>query len=753
MENTNNNKWKLSDVLLNHTKNVLMKQEQQRIKEELKQRMLDAQAQQLMPFVPGQPAIPPQEQPMPENFQEYMKNGGGISIDPSKKGTFKAQATRMGMSVQEAARHILANKEKYSPAMVKKANFARNFAKEEGGEMFDMDFMTGDDDDRKWWQFWKKDKSTSESDMLSKEINDIDNAIYYFSQKGSVGQQSFDERANNYYNPYTQRIENLKLKREQLTQKLNSIKSADSDRIAKAKKEKADKEKYEANKRRAEEEARIKAEQDIKNAQMDVYKAEDSSTNKQYGGQLDEYKSGGYTVRRSNDRKGKTHVVIGPDGTKKYFGDPGMGERSKSKYGKEAFYKRHAQNLKDNPYFRAYARATWEEGGEIENEDYEMVSGIANILQQVKDKENRRQIAENMIEDFEDEDVDYNLQKFMDMAKLKRGGEMIKRADGSYSQRGFWDNIRANKGSGKKPTKEMLAQERKIKRKAEEGGTLPSCEDGYYWNPDTQSCEPVNAMASITESKQFLQDMANSPLFAERYTRMTGVTDPNKIEKYRQEIINNLNTVKYKEDPEYLKVAEAAGVYSPGIFKKRHTIYRDSKDSSPETDLHELSHSSTKGFLNYKNKYTYEPYHLKNLYAVNDFDDRMKDLKDKDPSKYKNIMDFENALNFLYDTKKKAKYLLDSTEVKARIDVMRKGMQDAKLYDPVKENFTEEHFDKLKKLFLEKSSDNLLNAQDYLDILHNYSKEDIIDFFNNMVSNNPKDNSSMARRGGQMRYF
>jgi len=43
--------------------------------------------------------------------------------------------------------------------------------------------------------------------------------------------------------------------------------------------------------------------------------------------------------------------------------------------------------------------------------------------------------------------------------------EMIKRKDGSVSQRGMWDNIRAAKGSGKKPTKEMLKQERKIKRK------------------------------------------------------------------------------------------------------------------------------------------------------------------------------------------------------------------------------------------------------------------------------------------------
>jgi hypothetical protein len=43
--------------------------------------------------------------------------------------------------------------------------------------------------------------------------------------------------------------------------------------------------------------------------------------------------------------------------------------------------------------------------------------------------------------------------------------EMIKRADGSYSQRGLWDNIRANEGSGKKPTSEMLKQEKKIKLK------------------------------------------------------------------------------------------------------------------------------------------------------------------------------------------------------------------------------------------------------------------------------------------------
>ena len=53
---------------------------------------------------------------------------------------------------------------------------------------------------------------------------------------------------------------------------------------------------------------------------------------------------------------------------------------------------------------------------------------------------------------------------------------MIKRKDGSYSQRGLWDNIRANRGSGKKPTAEMLRQEKKIKAssksKMEKGGKV-----------------------------------------------------------------------------------------------------------------------------------------------------------------------------------------------------------------------------------------------------------------------------------------
>lgn len=63
------------------------------------------------------------------NEQNMMAEGGNIHIAENKKGTFTAAATRHHMGVQEFANKVLANKDNYSPAMVKKANFARNASK------------------------------------------------------------------------------------------------------------------------------------------------------------------------------------------------------------------------------------------------------------------------------------------------------------------------------------------------------------------------------------------------------------------------------------------------------------------------------------------------------------------------------------------------------------------------------------------------------------------------------------------------
>lgn len=127
------------DVLKRFVSEQAQLLQEKQMKQQMQEQRLAASAQALGSFVPGQQHSPQEEYSETEHNpfeegQEYRK-GGGIHIDPSKKGTFKAQATRMGMSIQEAASHILNNRERYSPGMVKKANFAKNFAKEDGGEM------------------------------------------------------------------------------------------------------------------------------------------------------------------------------------------------------------------------------------------------------------------------------------------------------------------------------------------------------------------------------------------------------------------------------------------------------------------------------------------------------------------------------------------------------------------------------------------------------------------------------------------
>lgn len=62
-------------------------------------------------------------------MQRQYSEGGGIHIAPSKRGTFTAAASKHNMGVQEFASKVLANPEDYSPAMRKKANFARNASK------------------------------------------------------------------------------------------------------------------------------------------------------------------------------------------------------------------------------------------------------------------------------------------------------------------------------------------------------------------------------------------------------------------------------------------------------------------------------------------------------------------------------------------------------------------------------------------------------------------------------------------------
>ena len=80
-----------------------------------------------------------------EAFGGPLFKEGGIMIKKENRGKFTESANRANMGVQEYARHILANKEDYSPTLIKRANFARNFGSRKafGGDL-NNNYSTGD---------------------------------------------------------------------------------------------------------------------------------------------------------------------------------------------------------------------------------------------------------------------------------------------------------------------------------------------------------------------------------------------------------------------------------------------------------------------------------------------------------------------------------------------------------------------------------------------------------------------------------
>lgn len=142
---------------------------------------------------------------------------------------------------------------------------------------------------------------------------------------------------------------------------------------------------------------------------------------------------------------------------------------------------------------------------------------------------------------------------------MGKGGEMIRRADGSYSRRGLWDNIRANKGSGKKPTKQMLEQERKI-TKAQMG----------LWNTDKVGYldSTVNANQNLEFIQRAMQNNGPSiptpkgaPGYRQGMTSSHLMTyDPKSARSY-PELVSMNGSLKYLTGDDAYNYAEDTGEY------------------------------------------------------------------------------------------------------------------------------------------------------------------------------------------------
>jgi len=66
-------------------------------------------------------------------------------------------------------------------------------------------------------------------------------------------------------------------------------------------------------------------------------------------------------------------------------------------------------------YIKTYNESKSEIKSELDNNNYyQMVSGIIDILKKVKDKDNRMEIAHDMVKQFKREKIKFDYKKFLD---------------------------------------------------------------------------------------------------------------------------------------------------------------------------------------------------------------------------------------------------------------------------------------------------------------------------------------------------
>ena len=162
------------------------------------------------------------------------------------------------------------------------------------------------------------------------------------------------------------------------------------------------------------------------------------------------------------------------------------------------------------------------------------------------------------------EGVDATKQWHAENPNSYANGGMLKRADGSYSKRGLWDNIRANAGSEKEPTKDMLAQERKINNNYAEGGQLGpgDCGPGLRWDEATQSCVPATIIVEDENDPRYLEYLERQRLY--EYSQL-----PNHVVKQMMARDLARNYIAKAEEP--FNAKEEAEFYTKNFDDPEYT--------------------------------------------------------------------------------------------------------------------------------------------------------------------------------------
>lgn len=522
---------------------------------------------------------------------QYGK-GGTIKIKPSKKGTFTAAAKKRGKGVQEFASQVLANKDNYSPAMVKKANFARNASKWKhamgglvGPEIFENGGLTGtymDAFDAMAYGSIVEPENKFNTRLNKKQLQSYQQHSELFpsllNDKGDYDTQGF------YKNLYKTHGGNF----DEITKALtpgSETEHIGTDKFKKPNHPTFSKEsKYYI--------PLLRNAGTWEDGYFNAVNRNINNMNKSYGSPMEYMKyAEDYNQNSIPDigLKHKGKVLIQPENQMAYGGmiDPSM-------YMQQMMYGTYAQGgqVPQNVPVEVEGQEMYEmpngETGEFQGPSHEnggipislpegtkiysdrlKINGKTMADRKEKRENNIKKLEKLLTKNPNDRFIKESLKRQQETAQLEEAqdmqmqeqanqqqaaqeqmmgemlmgaaqediqqgmmamGGMIKRADGSYSQRGLWDNIRDNRGSGKKPTKEMLAQEKKIRMAEKALGGLVKYADGtppygVTYNYPTITPQILNQYQAPTVPVTEMND-----LYYEDYLNKTGGVPGGKME-------------------------------------------------------------------------------------------------------------------------------------------------------------------------------------------------------------------------------
>lgn len=81
----------------------------------------------------------------------------------------------------------------------------------------------------------------------------------------------------------------------------------------------------------------------------------------------------------------------------------------------------------------------------LDNNEYQMVDGIVDILIQVKDVNNRKEIADNMVQQFKDENIVFDYQKFYKAIGCNSGMNEYNKQTPNERIKGYTERIKSIK--------------------------------------------------------------------------------------------------------------------------------------------------------------------------------------------------------------------------------------------------------------------------------------------------------------------